>query len=314
MTSKHTIPVWLAAVLFGTAVLTTPVEGVHADQAQQGKQSKKVEQKTRQETAQDRKAIIKEAVSAIRFTRDALAALDEGNKATALKELEKASGKLDVVLARNPKLALAPVDVRARTYDIHGTVEDVRQARQRAEELMDEGKIQQARSVLETLASETVIETTNIPLQTYPDAIRSTVALIDEGKMKEARRLLQSTLNTLVVTERVIPLPLSATRLMLDEAQKLAEKQDRSEKENKRLKNLLQSIRKEIKFAQALGYGKEKDFETFYEELDTIEDKTKAGGSETGLFGEISDALDNMFAHSQATASNKARRNTGKDG
>ena len=313
MLYRRHIAASVAVGLLGAAVLM-PVKAVYAEQDQSQQQKEAVEQQTRKQTEQDRKAVIKEAVQAVRFTRDALTALDNDNTDKTLKKLEEASGKLDIVLARNPELALAPVDVQATTYDIHSQIEDVRKARERAENLLEDGKVQQARAVMETLASETVIETTNIPLQTYPDAIRRVVALIDEGKTKKAKRLLQSTLNTLVVTERAIPLPLIAARQMLDKSQKLAEKSDRSDKEDKRLSELLSSIRKEINFAQALGYGKEKDFQKFYGELDKIEAETEGGAGETGLFDTIRDKLDSMFAHNRTSGQNKTSRKAGDNG
>lgn len=302
-----------AAALFSFFVLM-PVNGVQAENTNTTKQKEALQQKTRKQAKQDRKAVIKEAVQAVRFTRDALAALDNDERDKALDKLEKASGKLDIVLARNPELALAPVDVQTTTYDIHGQVEDVHQARDRVEELMDDGKVQKARRIMATLASETVIETTNIPLQTYPDAIRRVVAFIDENNMKKAKRLLQSTLNTLLVTERAIPLPLVATRQMLDKAQELAEKGDRSEKENKRLDELLGAIRKEIKFAQALSYGKEKDFDKFHDKLDKIRAKTEGGDSQTVLFGIIREDLDALFDYSRSAAKNKTDRQAGDNG
>jgi hypothetical protein len=39
------------------------------------------------------------------------------------------------------------------------------------------------------LASETVISTANIPLATYPDAIKEAVRLIDQNKTEEAKAI-----------------------------------------------------------------------------------------------------------------------------
>ena len=45
--------------------------------------------------------------------------LDQGDKNGALEALERASGKLDLVVSRDPKLALAPVDVTVSVLDLY---------------------------------------------------------------------------------------------------------------------------------------------------------------------------------------------------
>src|SRR6185369_3828065 len=111
-----------------------------------------------------RKAITAEAMAAVGETRNALKALDEGKKDDALAALEHATGKLDLILARDPSLALAPTNVGAVTVDVTADINNIRQVRKEAQRLMDEGKVQAARQLLKGLASETVISVTNIPL------------------------------------------------------------------------------------------------------------------------------------------------------
>ena len=64
--------------------------------------------------AQERGNLLKDAQAALEETRNALAALDRNDKSAALAALERASGKLDLVVARDPHLALAPVGSRPR--------------------------------------------------------------------------------------------------------------------------------------------------------------------------------------------------------
>lgn len=68
--------------------------------------------------------------------------------------------------------------------------------------------VQRARSLLEGLGSEIVFTVTNLPLATYPDAIKAIVPMIDEGRIKEAKVALGLALNTLVLTNHVVPLPI----------------------------------------------------------------------------------------------------------
>jgi hypothetical protein len=94
---------------------------------------------------------------------------------------------------------------------------------------MDAGQLREARRLLKNLASETVISVTNIPLATYPDAIKSAVKFIDQNKKDEAKRVLQTALNTQAVTDTIIPLPVVKAQEALKNAESLAEKKDRSQ-------------------------------------------------------------------------------------
>ena len=72
---------------------------------------------------------------------------------------------------------------------------------------MSQGRIQDARHVLKSVASETVVTVANIPLATYPTAIKAAVSSIDANKIDDAKAILQTAHNTQVFTETTIPLP-----------------------------------------------------------------------------------------------------------
>lgn len=265
---------------------------------------KEVEKAQQEQTAEKRKALYEEATTAIRETKNALKALDEKKAEEALAALERASGKLTIILGREPELALAPADVNVVTYDILADIEAVKALRDEIEDALDDGRVQQARRLIKNLASETVISVTNIPLATYPDAIKKAAKLIDEDKMDEAKKELQLALNTLVVTDTIIPLPVANAEIYLKEAETLAEKGDRSKEENERLADLLKDARTELEFAQALGYGSKKDFKNLFNQLDQIEDKTRGGKSGTGFFDKIKGYLKDTVKSSQKESEN----------
>ncbi len=256
---------------------------------------KAIEKKVKAEGAAkadiQRQKIFQDAVVALRETQNAIVALDKKDKEKALAALEKAIGKLELVLARDPNLALAPVDVTTQTLDIYADVASVRKAVKEAITLLKKGRIQDARALVSGLASEIVIEVLNIPLATYPDAIRAVVPLIEAGKFKEAKEALVTALNTLVVTRHIIPLPIVRAEQMLKRAEALAEKANRTKAEEKELASILKAVRRELKFAEALGYGKEGDFKPFYEELNKIAKKTHGGGHGKGFFDVLKKAL-----------------------
>ena len=165
---------------------------------------------------------------------------------------------------------------------------------------MDAGQLQEARRLLKNLGSETVISVNNIPLATYPDAIKSAVKLIDQNKKDEAKRVLQTALNTQVVTDTIIPLPVVKAQEALKNAESLAEKKDRTKDDNDRLKASMDQARGQLEFAQALGYGTKKDFDQMYAQLTEIRDKTADNKFGAGWFAKIKASIADFLNSSQS--------------
>jgi hypothetical protein len=259
----------------------------------------KSDPQSQSQTEEKRKTLLADATGAIQETQAALKHLDEGKTKEALAALERATGKLDIILARDPKLELAPAGVAVVTYDVQGGLDAVKKVRKQAEDAMAVGRLQEARRLLKNLASETVISVTNIPLATYPDAIKSAVKLIDQNKKDEAKRVLQTALNTQVVTDTVIPLPVVKAQEALKSAESLAEKKNRTQDDNDRLKASMDQARDQLEFAQALGYGTKKDFDKMYAQLNEIRDKTADNKFGTGWFAKIKASIEDFLKSSQ---------------
>ena len=259
-----------------------------------------VDEGTEDKVAEQRERILAEAAAALAESRKALKALDENKPEDALKALELVTGKLALIVARDPGLALAPVNVRVNSYDVYADLETIEEAVKQAEDYLEDGEVQKARPLVASLASEIVIETDNIPLATYPDAIKDVVPLIDQGKIDEAKRDLQLALNTLVIVkEAVIPLPVVRAEALLKSSEELAEKQDRSDEENKQLSAHLDEAQNQLEIAKLLGYGDKKAFKPMYEQLDEIRKKTKDGKSGEGFFDKIKKQISNFLADEQ---------------
>lgn len=245
----------------------------------------------------DRGELLQDAVTALQETQNALIAIDQNKQKEAIAALERATGKLEILLARTPTLALAPVDVTSVTYDVLGDVKDVEALRKEAERAIDQGRLQDARRLIGNLASETVISTSSLPLVTYPAAIKSAAALLAQNKPQEAKAVLQTALSTIVVRETIAPLPLVRAQAAVQQARGLSEKAGRTETENARLRSLLATAREQVRLGQALGYATKKDMDGLIEAIDEIEEKT--GGQKSGkglldriegLFGKARDA------------------------
>ncbi len=263
------------------------------------KVSPQVAQNTNKQTEQKRKEITSEAMVALQETNNALKALDEGRKEDALAALEKATGKLDILLARDANLAFIPVSVSSRVQNIVTSAEGVKDIVKEVKKLLGDGYVQEARSLLSTLASETAITVVSLPMATYPDAMKEAASLISDNKIFAAKDVLQTALNTLAVDVTIIPIPVVAAQELLLKAEELAEMKDRSDEQNAELSSILNSAEEELKFAQALGYGKKKDFEGFYSEIKNIREKTSDGKSGTGFFEKIKSYMKSIVHHSQ---------------
>lgn len=254
-----------------------------------------VESKQAEKATQLRKKLLAEAALAIDDTKKALAFLDKKNSKEALAALERVTGKLELIISREPGLALAPIDMNVAVQDLLADPDTVKVILKEARDLLGDGEVQKARPLLANLSSEMVFSTINIPLATYPQAIKAVARLIDENKLNEAKTALEAALSTLVVTDVIIPLPVLRAELLLKEAEKLAEKSNRSEKENESLSNQLSEARKQVRLAEVLGYGKKKTYKPIYEQIDQIEKKSRGGKSGRGWFDNIKKKVSELF-------------------
>lgn len=303
MNKRTLIPLY--AALFGLCLTsgaqvfaeeqTTPAEAEKRSAAAESVQTQ-VEKAKTEKAAERRKEIIAEAAAALARTKEALLALDEGDRDAALAAMEKATGKLQIILGRDPALALAPVDVRVLTYDLLATPASVEALVDQAEEYLEDGEVQRARRLVANLASEIQIRSTNIPLATYPEAIQAVAALIDEGKLDAAKAELQAALNTLVVTtDEVVSLPRLRAQHLLDQAEQLAQKEGRSDAEKETLAATLAGVREQLRMAEALGYGTKESFAPMYRQLDEIEEKTTGDTGGQGWFDAIKKQLSDLL-------------------
>jgi hypothetical protein len=246
-----------------------------------------VNKRAAEETARRQKELLGDAQSAITETERALRALYENRTREALDALALATGKLELILARSPRLALAPVRTDVVTHDLLAKPDTVKAAIKEVRERLGDGEVQQARRLMEGLASDIEFRTLNIPLQTYPAEIKAITPLIDSGKVEEAKIRLQTLLNTLVITTEVVPLPKLRAEEQIKAAQSLAEKKNRNKDENIRLTQHIQAAREQLQLGDLLGYGARKDYKPMYQEIDELETKSAGGKWGLGWFDKI---------------------------
>lgn len=219
------------------------------------------------------KKVIVEARDALSGTEEALMALDKNDSKTALATLQDVLKKLDTLLSKNPASAIITADFETDIIDFTGDSKTLEQTVKQADELLDDGKLQDARAILAELASEMRITTVNIPLGTYPVAIKQAISLVEAGKTDEAAQSLDAVLNTLVEVTEIIPLPVLRAEVLLSEASELEHKTDLS-KETSRAEVLkyLEAAKDNLKVAELLGYGTQEDYQPIYTIIADIKD------------------------------------------
>ncbi len=231
--------------------------------------------------------IIKEAVEAVSLTQEALKALEKGKRDEAIKELENAIGKLEVVLAAPNAPALIPIDSSVEVVEFPGSVKDIEIALITVKALLKENKIQEARRVLNRLRSEIVLKTINLPLASYPAALKLAAKFLHENRVDEANNVLNQALLTFVEVDIITPIPLLKAQFLVEEAKKIAKK------DKKKALEYLKEAKYSLKKAEALGYTSESDttYKTLEEAIEKIEKEVKDKNEAEKLFEDLIEKL-----------------------
>jgi len=255
------------------------------------KTSAQVSKETVKQAKQDAKdhqvTLVKEAVKSLLLTQKVLLDLDKKDTKAAIKDLEDAIGKLEVILANKKAPKLLPVDSQITALEYLGDLKKVKSDIKLVKTLLDDGKVQDARILLNTLQSQINILTVSIPLVSYPDALKLAAKYLHDNKVDEARAVLETALNTLVEERVVLPIPILKAEGLIKAASLIA-KDDKEQA----LKHLDQA-KEELEIAKTLGYVSKSD--TTYKMLDDaieevekeIKGKNKAEKLFESLLGKI---------------------------
>jgi len=231
-----------------------------------------------------------EAIAILKETNNVLKYIAEDKNKKAKEELAKLIGELEILITRDPNLALVPVGV---TYQINDAVVDiptVYEITEAAQKAMKDGYYQVAKKLMEGLTSEMVVKTSFLPLATYPDAMRLSAALLEEGKKDEATVILLRALNTLVIQETDIPLPV----LRAEEFIKLgAVAMAGDEKDKKEVALLyLDNADYQLQLAEAMGYGKkDKEYKELFEAIKDLKKQINDNKDSKTKFDNLSNKI-----------------------
>ena len=265
---------------------------VLADLEQQRKQANQrirpeVEAERAQAQDQAAKTLDNEAIAAIQQTERALVAIAEDRVDEALAAIEQATGKINVLLSRNPATALLPVNLQVNVIDTAPeTIDDIEILRDAAEASVDINDLPAARTLLDYLRSEIRVRTYHLPLATYPAALQEAARLLDQKRNSDAGTVLLVALNTLAVIDQVIALPLVLARQALDEARA------RAQADKEAARSLLEVVDHELERAMELGYTPDdKEYSTLRDEIKNLRKQLKGNEDTSSLFTKLKERL-----------------------
>jgi len=275
-------------VLFSFVAASLLVSGAFASEASKAESNKAVAQaKAKVQKEQKEIKIVKEAVQAVALTHKVLLELEKGNKEQAIKDLEDAIGKLEVVLSAPNAPALIPIDTSIEVVDFPGSIRDIKTALITAKALLKEDKIQEARLILDTLRSEIVLKVINLPLASYPAALKLAAKFLHEDRIDEAKNVLNAALATFVEIDIITPIPLIQAIHLVEAAQEVAKK------DKKKALEYLAEAKLALKKAEALGYVSDSDttYEQLEEMIEKVEKEIKGKNKAAKLFEELIEKL-----------------------
>lgn len=254
-------------------------------------------EKERQSAQQEAdQALDQDAIAAINQTQNAIKAIAQNKKNDALAAIEAATGKIDILLARNAKAALIPVAAEVEVIDAAPLDEKaVQELEHSVSEAVKNKNYPTARLLLYSLESEIRTRTYNLPLATYPLALQDAARLLDQGKNDDASKVLGTALNTLVAVDKVTPIPLVLARAAIAAAE------EQRQKDKNAAQTLLATAKDQLHRCQELGYTANA---TEYSELNTsiaqLDKELKGSGDTTSLFAKLKDELSPLFNRQSA--------------
>lgn len=211
-----------------------------------------------------------EAAAVVRETEAAMRSLMAGDRTAALAALERATGKANLLLARNPATALIPAAVEVEVIDAApADAEAIARIRRAAQAAMLAGDYAGARALLDALRSEIRVRTYNLPLATYPEALTTAARLVDQQRMPEAAAVLARARDTVVIVDAATPIPLIAAQHALEAAEAASDR-------NQKLAGL-EAARAALERAEALGYAEPAVRKALLADVRDLEAQLKGG-------------------------------------
>jgi tetratricopeptide (TPR) repeat protein len=277
---KMMISTVLASVVFGSSLLAQS----NLNDKEIVKSNKIAVEKGMQNALTLQKTLVKEAIKSLELATNAAVELNKNNTSVALKNIEKALGKLEVILSSKNAPKELPIASNVGMVEFLGSVEQIKKTVNVVKKLLNQNKIQEARRILNTLQSEIDIEVVSLPLTTYPEALKLAAKYITENKIEKAKQVLNIALNTFDNKTTIIPLPLIKATNLINISEQLS-KQGKKEEALKYLK----AAEEELYRSEALGYlsHSSNTYRTLHKAIEKVRKEIKGKNKAEKLFDEL---------------------------
>jgi ribonuclease HII len=231
--------------------------------------------------------LVKEALSSLELSAKALNALNNNKTEDAKKNIELALGKLESILLAKDTPKLLPIENRMVVKNFIGSAKDVEIALDKVKALLDKGYVQEAGELLYSLQSEIDITVVNLPLISYPDALKLASKYIIEEKAAKAKEVLKLALSTFTEINQIIPIPLINTVQLVATASDIAK-----ENREQALKHLAMAS-DELDKAEKLGYVSKSTitYKELHQLIKKVEKEVKGPNKAEKLFKELGEKL-----------------------
>ena len=256
------------------------------------KELAKIEEKSRVESEQKYEQLKNDAKDkldpdALIITKEvekAIDALTHKKDKESLAALERATEKLNILLARRPFEALLPVFSKIEMIDVAprdiNIIKDISKAAEKAVEAKD---YSEGRGLLDMLQSEITSCTTYLPLEIYPTALKEAARLLNEKKYEESILVLRTALSSLVITHQTTSIP-SLKAISLLTAAEVSQEKDK----DLSLKFITQA-QDELERVKALGYlGEDHDeYDLLKKSMEDLKKHIKNNRNSSSLFDKL---------------------------
>ena len=273
-----------ASMLMGTGAVAKEQA---AKDATVGEVNKIAISNAKEDARNNQAKLVMEAIESLKFAQTAVIALEHNDAKAATESLEKALGKLEVIMAAKDAPKLLPINNVIRVQEFVGTAEDVDKAVKAVKTLLDEGKVQEARALIAPLASEIDITVVNLPLASYPAALKLAASYVHDGKLDKAKEVLYIALSTFTEVTEVVPIPLLESTDLIAAASRIA-KEDKT-----RALKYLDAASDALDVAEKLGYVSESEttYKMLHEKIKEVQKEIKGKNRAEKLFESLAQKL-----------------------
>ncbi len=232
--------------------------------------------------------LVAEAIESLKYAHEAVVALEKKDTKSAKSDLEKALGKLEVVLASEKAPALLPIDNVVQAKEFLGSAKDVEHAIEQVKKLLDDGKVQEARALMLPLVSEIDITVVNLPLASYPDALKLAAKYVNDEKIEEAKKVLYIALHSFTQVTHIVPIPLLQSADLIAAASRIA-KEDKA-----RALKYLTAASNALDVAEKLGYVSESEttYKMLHDQIKAVKKEIEGKNKAEKLFEKLGKTLE----------------------